>query len=101
MTELDPEKIAEVMETIPDDDPIVQHLRTGWAAALAPRESRVLEMIEEGCSLDEIARTFNVSVAKVESVRKGAVQKLAYQHKDTPESFWERMREIHGPDVGP
>ena len=24
-----------------------------------------------------------------------------YQHKDTPETFWERMRMIHGPDVGP
>ena len=22
-------------------------------------------------------------------------------HKDTVETFWERMREIHGPDVGP
>jgi hypothetical protein len=25
----------------------------------------------------------------------------AYQHKDTPETFWERMRLIHGEDVGP
>lgn len=22
-------------------------------------------------------------------------------HKDTPESFWERMRALHGPEVGP
>jgi protein subunit release factor B len=24
-----------------------------------------------------------------------------YEHKDTPESFWERMKMIHGDDVGP
>jgi len=24
---------------------------------------------------------------------------MVHPHKDTPESFWERMRLIHGPDV--
>ena len=24
---------------------------------------------------------------------------MAHPHKDTPETFWERMRLIHGPDV--
>jgi len=24
---------------------------------------------------------------------------MAHPHKDTPESFWERMRLIHGPDI--
>lgn len=28
------------------------------------------------------------------------IEPRSYQHKDTPESFWERMRLIHGEDVG-
>ena len=31
----------------------------------------------------------------------GDLSEAGYQHKDTPESFWERMRAIHGPDYGP
>jgi hypothetical protein len=26
---------------------------------------------------------------------------MSYRHKDTPESFWERMKAIHGPDYHP
>lgn len=28
-------------------------------------------------------------------------ESMTYEHKDTPESFWERMRAIHGPDYAP
>jgi tRNA nucleotidyltransferase (CCA-adding enzyme) len=38
--------------------------------------------------------------ALVDSNGNGELQE-AHQHKDTPESFWERMRMVHGPDYGP
>lgn len=39
--------------------------------------------------------------SKLEVAGSTPVSRSTYQHKDTPETFWDRMAYIHGEDVRP
>lgn len=55
---------------------------------LAAREQRVLELLADGRSYDQVARTFNVPEDRIRQIERSAREKLSAPLPDLPRAGW-------------